>query len=386
MSRGQGYVFQPVDGKGRRQKVWHIGYQPVGGKYVRESSGTTNKTEALRIMRQRIGDRESGKIIGRPDRVFLAVYEKDAGGKDKLVGGLRWLHETQYDLDGLRSKDRIVDHWNRLEKFFPAPTPVTVILNNPTRLDEYAKARLAQGATRQTINNELSTLRRGFSLAVEKRLLAVGPIIKLPRVQNARKGFFEDGDLALVLMNLPKHLRPVYEFLRYTGWRIEEVLTLMWAQVDREGEVIRLHADETKGKAGRVFPYGRWPELKALLDRQWEQPGDCPFVFHKNGQRIPYTTQIKQFKRACTQAGLVAGRKLAGGRVTHDLRRTAVRAMRRAGLSEGVIMKLCGMKTRSIFDRYNIVDEADLAEDVAKAAAFNNSKVMARLSPSPVPS
>ena len=40
--------------------------------------------------------------------------------------------------------------------------------------------------------------------------------------------------------------------------------------------------------------------------------------------------------------------------------------MRRAGLSEGEIMKLCGWKTRAMFDRYNIIDEADLAEAVAK--------------------
>jgi len=35
-------------------------------------------------------------------------------------------------------------------------------------------------------------------------------------------------------------------------------------------------------------------------------------------------------------------------------------------VSEGEIMKLCGWKTRAIFDRYNIIDEADLAEAVAK--------------------
>jgi len=63
--------------------------------------------------------------------------------------------------------------------------------------------------------------------------------------------------------------------------------------------------------------------------------------------------------RACKKAGLK-------GRLVHDLRRTAARDFRRRGVSEGEIMKLCGWKTRIMFDRYNIIDEADLAEAVAK--------------------
>jgi len=347
----------------------------VNGKRHRESSETTSKTEAQRKLRQHIGDREAGKVIGRPDRVLLAEYEKDANGQVKLVGGLRWLHETQYDLDCLRSKKRMVDAWKHIEKFFHAPTRVTAV--TPTQLDQYAKARLAEGAARQTINNELSALRRGFKLAIEKGLLSVMPIIKLPRVQNARKGFFEDGDFAAVLLELPAHEKPVPEFLRHTGWRVSEPLGLTWIQVDRDGGVIRLHADETKGKAGRVFPYGRWPELKALVDRQWERRNG-PFVFHNDGQPIVYTTLHKHWKAACKRAGVGNGT-----RFIHDLRRTAVRAMRRAGLSEGEIMKLAGMKTRSIFDRYNIIDEADLAEAVAKAAANSfNGKVPAKSDPS----
>src|SRR5213593_1143755 len=119
------------------------------------------------------------------------------------------------------------------------------------------------------------------------------------------------------------------------------------------------------------------PELKAPLDRQWERRTG-PFVFHKDGQPIAYTTLHKHWKAACKRAGV--------GKVTrfiHDLRRTAVRAMRRAGLSEGEIMKLAGMKTRSIFDRSNSINEADLAEAVAKAAASSfNGKVPAKSNPS----
>src|SRR5712692_4535970 len=193
MSRGQGRVYQ-------RFSVWWMDYS-VGGKRHREPTGAATKKDAFDVLRKRVGDRQAGKIIGRPDRVPLAEYQKDADGKDRLVGGLRWLHETQYDLDGRRSKERMQQCWKRIEKFFPAPTRVTQV--TPPRLDEYAKARLKEGAARQTVNNELSALRRGFNLAVEKGMLATAPKIKLAKVQNARSGFFEEGGFAALLLELP---------------------------------------------------------------------------------------------------------------------------------------------------------------------------------------
>ena len=83
--RGNGRVYRPRGRAGIRCMTWWLDYTTNGRRH-REPTGTTSKAEAQRLLRQKMTDREAGKVIGRPDRVTFAH--------------LRDLAERQYTLDG----------------------------------------------------------------------------------------------------------------------------------------------------------------------------------------------------------------------------------------------------------------------------------------------
>jgi hypothetical protein len=133
--------------------------------------------------------------------------------------------------------------------------------------------------------------------------------------------------------------------------RLGEMKALEWRDVDLAGRVVRLRPSVSKNKDGRVLPLSR--ELLEIVERaNANHRLDCPYVFHLDGQ------PVGDFKRAWATACKRAG---VGKVLVHDLRRTAVRNMVRAGIPDRVAMTLSGHKPGVCFDRYNIVSEADLA-------------------------
>lgn len=256
-----------------------------------------------------------------------------------------------------------------LRPFFGA-SPVGRVTTSMIR-DFVAKSQEA-GAANATTNRSLALLKRAFNLGRKATPPKVQrmPYIPMLKENNVRKGFFEDADYRALLRTLPGHLKPVLTMAYWTGCRRGEILTLEWRQVDLRNGVIRLDPGATKNDEPRVVPLVS--ELREMLalqkaKRDEEFPNCSRVFFDELGE--PIVQLNKPWALACQAAGLVD----AAGKPTkllHDCRRTGVRNLVRAGVPEKVCMAISGHKTRSIFDRYNIVSEADLMNAANRLQAY----------------
>jgi integrase len=233
------------------------------------------------------------------------------------------------------------------------------------QIQEYINHRQAAGAANGTINRALSLLKRAFNLGRNATPAKVGRVPHIPMLveSNVRKGFFEHDAFLAVRRALPEEIRPLITFAYYTGCRKGEILKLRWEQVDLADGTVRLEPGETKNREGRTIPLvaelrDMLTMQRALRDRYFPE---STWVFSRAGR--PILNFRNAWDSACEAAGLVdaAGEP---AKLFHDLRRTGVRNLIRAGVPERVAMMISGHKTRAVFDRYDIVSHTDL-----KAAA-----------------
>jgi integrase len=161
---------------------------------------------------------------------------------------------------------------------------------------------------------------------------------------------------------MPEHLKDPITFLYLSGWRVSEMRALEWRDVDLAGRVVRLRPEISKNKKGRLLPLQG--DLLEILQRAFANRRlDCQAVFHNDG------ALIGDFRKAWKSALITAE---LGQKLVHDFRRTAVRNLTRAGNPEKISMTLTGHKTRAVFDRYNIVSEADLTQAAEKLYSHLN--------------
>jgi len=274
---------------------------------------------------------------------------------------------------------------------------------NGEDLDKYIARRKAEGAKNATINRVLEIVRRGYTLANKKARKAKAPLPfpeiplfeKLSEKDNVRKGFFSEAELDALISHLPADLQDFARFAAACGMRKGELSKLTWRMVD--ADELRIPGEICKNDEDRVLPLtGEMLEIierrRAALPREKNGAVQMSeFVFHRDGLAVKELR--KSWQTAAIAAGLgmmicpkcgvsgpekrctkcKAARKY-DGKLFHDLRRTSVRNMVRAGVNTQVAKEWSGHKSDSMFKRYSILTRNDLREAAKKTEEYRKNQ------------
>src|SRR6266481_994342 len=351
------------DGLRRRGRIWHLD-SSFRRHRIRQSCETEDRNQAVSILRQRQAEVDQrGPLALRTPKLTFTDLARD--------------FITDYRVNGKRSVGKAEKSVAHLAQYFGGYRAVNITTQH---VRAYVETRQRAGLANGTINRELAALKRMFQLAAKAKLLSTDHVPDIPMLKEAppRAGFFESEQFEALMKYLRPEVQPVARFGYELGWRLREIITLEWRQVNLSDGSVRLDPGITKNGEGRVAYCST--ELLAVLRAQKAATRELerekgiiiPRVFHRKGRRI--LRFLASWQTACKKAGVP-------GKFFHDLRRTAVRNMVRAGIPERVAMQISGHRTRSVFERYNITSDGDLRDAARKIGAHHqlNGKERAQI-------
>jgi integrase len=399
-ARGQGRIYER---KGSAF-LWCAYY--LRGKQYRESTGTADPKKAEKYLDRKI--REVGadligakRFVGpQQERIKVSCGRTDWNEPTREACGCLCCSLYEYYRSNRTNSPQFEAHLKHICKHFEGWRALEL---DTEHVETFKREREERGAAPATINRSTQLLKQAYKLAVERKKLSFIPVItRLPESGNVRKGFFSEAEFRAVARHLPEYLKDFATFAYHSGMRRGEIASLLWEDVD--GDVIRLRAENAKNGIARSVPIEG--ELSEVIERRriarQVKKEDAPvkvsaWIFHHDGN--PIVDIRKSWATACCMAGcgklvcpkcngnVDADYKCAKcsaewtrddlkyiGKLFHDLRRTAVRDMVRAGVPETVAMSISGHRTRSVFDRYNITDERDQREALKATQSYRASQ------------
>ncbi len=339
-------------------KVYWVEYYQ-NGRRKRERIGPSKSAAEQRL-------REALKL--RTEERFI---EKDPAARLSLGELCKWyleLPEVKAKDSYLRDK-QLLAHVKRIlgeSTKIKDVTPGRIESYQKQRLEEPFRAKSAkeekQGKNEKppievrkvrpaTVNREITILKVALNRAVRHGKLQLNPISnvkKLPE-NNIRTRLLDQKEFNGLLQKCPIHIKPVVMIGYYMGLRLSEIIDLTWPEVDLKKGFIRLTASRTKTDTARAIPIH--PEVKVILE-------GLPRGLHTDRVFLFDGKPFDEFKRSWKTA--LKNAKIKDF-VFHDLRHCALNNLRKAGNDFFQIMAMSGHKTMSVFKRYNLVTEDELA-------------------------
>jgi len=256
--------------------------------------------------------------------------------------------------------------WKHLLPHFGTMKAADALLT--ASIEGYQDRRKAEGAANGTINRELTALSCAFTLGYKNKPRLVPAKFSFTRLPEpkGRQGFIEQKRYDALAANCPElYMRAMLALAYSFGFRKSELLSFRVSDVDLMEGMLRLR----DSKNGEPRQASLTAETRKLLAEciSGKEPGESVFTRTElSGKRVP----VADFRGTWNAVTKAAG---CPGLLFHDLRRSAVRNLIRAGVSRDVAMDISGHKTDSVFRRYNITSERDLQDAARKIESAQSS-------------
>jgi integrase len=221
-------------------------------------------------------------------------------------------------------------------------------------LERLKRTMRDKGKSDATVRHALCLVRQAFNKAVEWRLWAgENPCkaIRFPKPNNARLRFLSHAEADTLMQALAKKSKQIERVARlslYGGFRVAEIFSLSWSNVDRGNRVITI-LDTKNGESRPIFIS---PHIKAVLDEL--TPGEPDEPIFKTRQKKSVVWLSKSFQRVINELGWNKGITDRRQKVTfHTLRHSFASWSVMAGVPLYQVGKALGHKTTTMTARYS---------------------------------
>jgi integrase len=315
----------------KRGKVWWISYQS-GGKQFRESSHSTNKVIAQKLLAKRQGEVIEARLGLPPSNAPRLPL---------------WADEFLKSVSHPNTRDRYECSVKALKRVLGG---VKINEITPEAVFRFQQQRKEEGVTSATINRDRAVLSRMLNIAKKRRLLGSNPcesVDPLNEKRTRRKAApFTYEEERAITANSTGWFQMLFILLVETGMRAKkEALPLKWEDVHFELEPTRIFIKTSKSDAGIRAAYLTEYGKKMLM--QWRQLiGDEVYVFPSP---LKPGHHICDYQDAWRQAAKNAG---VHGHIFYDTRATFASRVNAGCQTETTIARMLGHESTKLVPTY----------------------------------
>ena len=337
----------------RRGRIWWMGYV-VDGEQRCESTGTTNKRIAQKILNLRVAEIIEGRFrLPKSNAPRLKQFS------DEFLDSIR--HQN--------TRKRYASSIVNLRAHF-GDSKLTEI--NAERIDEFKDSRLNSKVRAATVNRDLAVLRRMLRIAERKRLIMSSPFREVEMLEE-RKERRQPHILTLdeekkLLATAPDHVRILAILILDSGLRSgREALALKWKNVDFAEKAIFVR--QSKSLAGiRSVPMSSRCNSELLRWRERLGPEFSEYVFAN--PQLP-KTHLRDVRTAWSDALKAAGLEYFW---LYDLRHTFASRLTQAGVSPLFVAQIMGHSSPNILQTYAKAIDEFRRSAISKLESFLEAK------------